>query len=153
MGEHVYQLGVYTLSYCAVGAAVCWRSDTWALLFDSARCCGVWLAGSRQGLRVLWVSEAVLLMTYAESTLHYHVTGIVTGESWVGGQGMQKDTECLPVTPFPLQSSSSVQGASIDDKHETKMTMTTPPVWGSPAKQGNIKFLPDRLRSLTVKFH
>jgi hypothetical protein len=120
MGEHVYQLAVYTLSCCAVGAAVCWWSDTWALLFDSARCCGVWLAGSRQGLSILWVSRRVVLMACPASTLHFHVTGIVTGESWLGGQGMQKGTECLPVTPFPLQSSNSVQGASIDDKQETK---------------------------------
>jgi len=39
---------------------------------------------------------------------------------------MQKGTECHPVTSFPLQSSSSVQDASIDDKQETKMIMMTP---------------------------
>ena len=97
-----------------------------------------------------WIYSAIALMTYPASTLHCHVTGIVIGESWLGGQGMQKGTECLPVTPFPLLSSGSVQGASIDDKQETKMTMT-PLMWRPSANQRNIKFLPDRLRSLKMR--
>jgi hypothetical protein len=126
MGEHVYQLAVYTLWCCPVGAAVCWWSDTWTLLFDSARCCGVWLAGSRQGLRVLWVSRAVVLMACPASTVHCHATGIVIGESWLGDQGMQKVQNVFlsPLSPYSHATLSSVPVLTINMKQKWRHDTT-----------------------------
>jgi hypothetical protein len=119
MREQVYQLAVYTL-WCAVGAAVCWWSNTWALLFDNAWCCGVWMAGSRQGLRVLWVCRAVVRMTYPESTVHCHVTGIDIGESWLGGQGMQnvQNVFLSPLSPYSHPALSRMPVLMINRKQK-----------------------------------
>jgi len=54
---------------------------------------------------------------------------------------MHKGTEGLPVTPFLLQSSSSVQGAAIDNKQETKMTMMAPPMVTLTCKTKKYKIL------------